>query len=146
MRFLRVAMPAVAILISSLLYAGPAVHPVAQGCIAPTVTSISPNSGPTAGGTAVTITGTGFFNPVTVTIGGAAATSPVAVNSTTVTAVTPAGAAGPADVVVSVGVCGSATLAGGFTYGSAAVPALSPLALALLAVSLAVAAVFVMRR
>ncbi|HEY33294.1 MAG TPA: hypothetical protein G4O10_09370, partial [Dehalococcoidia bacterium] len=41
---------------------------------APTVTSISPTSGPAAGGTSVTITGTNFVNGATVTIGGASAT------------------------------------------------------------------------
>src|SRR5205085_10377511 len=33
----------------------------------PTVTSLSPNTGPAAGGTPVTITGTGFIAPATVT-------------------------------------------------------------------------------
>ena len=47
----------------------------------PTVTAISPNSGPTSGGTSVTITGTGFATGATVTIGGAAATN-VTVDST----------------------------------------------------------------
>ena len=44
----------------------------------PTVSSVSPNSGSTAGGTAVTITGTNFAAGATVTIGGAAATIVVA--------------------------------------------------------------------
>ncbi|MEI9901089.1 MAG: IPT/TIG domain-containing protein [Hyphomicrobium sp.] len=48
----------------------------------PTFTSVSPNSGTTLGGTAVTITGTGFFASHTgVTFGGAAATSIVVVNA-----------------------------------------------------------------
>src|ERR1700733_3232139 len=38
---------------------------------APTITSISPSSGTTAGGTAITITGTGFASGATVTVGGA---------------------------------------------------------------------------
>src|SRR5207253_10334456 len=41
---------------------------------APTVTSVSPSSGSTAGGTSVTITGAYFATGATVTVGGAAAT------------------------------------------------------------------------
>ena len=55
----------------------------------PTVSSVSPNSGSTSGGTAVTITGTNFAAGATVTFGGAAATNVVVVNSTTITATTP---------------------------------------------------------
>ena len=44
---------------------------------------MSPNSGSTAGGTAVTITGTNFAAGATVTFGGTAATNVVVVNSTT---------------------------------------------------------------
>ena len=68
---------------------------------APTVSGVSPNSGSTAGGTSVTISGTNFVNGATVTIGGTAATN-VAVNSgTTITATTPAHAAGVVNVVVT---------------------------------------------
>ena len=38
--------------------------------VTPTVSSVSPNNGPTAGGTAVTITGTNFAAGATVTFGG----------------------------------------------------------------------------
>ena len=41
---------------------------------APTVTAVSPSSGSTAGGTSITITGTGFVSGATVKVGGAAAT------------------------------------------------------------------------
>ena len=85
------------------------------GGTTPTVTSVSPNSGTTAGGTAVTITGTNFATGATVTFGGAAATNVVVVSSTSITATTPAGSAGA--VTVSVTVSGlSGSLAGGFTY------------------------------
>ena len=67
----------------------------------PTVSSVSPSSGPTAGGTSVTITGTNLTGATGVTIGGAAATGVVVVSNTTITAVTPAGAAGTASVVVT---------------------------------------------
>ena len=43
----------------------------------PTVTSVSPNNGTTAGGTSVTITGTNFATGATVTFGGTAATNVV---------------------------------------------------------------------
>ena len=56
----------------------------------PTVTSVSPNNGPTAGGTAVTITGANFATGATVTFGTMAATNVVVNNSTTITATTPA--------------------------------------------------------
>jgi hypothetical protein len=83
--------------------------------IAPTVTSVSPNNGPTAGGTAVTITGTNFAAGATVTIDGAAATNVVVVSATQITATTPAGTAGVANMAVTVnGQTG--TLANGFTY------------------------------
>ena len=76
---------------------------------------MSPNSGSTLGGTAVTITGTNFATGATVTFGGAAATNVVVVNSTTITAITPVGSAGAVTVTVTVsGQSGS--LASGFTY------------------------------
>ena len=83
--------------------------------VAPTVSSVSPNSGSTVGGTAVTITGTNFAVGATVTFGGAAATNVSVANSTKITATTPAGSAGAVTVTVTVnGQSGS--LASGFTY------------------------------
>ena len=83
--------------------------------VVPTVTSVSPNNGSTAGGTAVTITGTNFAAGATATFGGTAATNVVVVNSTTITATTPAGSAGAVIVMVTVnGQRGS--LSNGFTY------------------------------
>ena len=67
----------------------------------PTVSAISPSSGPIAGGTSVTITGANLTGATGVTIGGTAATSVVVVNATTITAVTPAGSAGAKSVVVT---------------------------------------------
>ena len=86
----------------------------------PTVTAISPNAGPTAGGTAVTITGTNFTGATSVTIGGAATTSVVVVNATTITATTPAGTAGAQDVVVTTP-AGNGTGTGLFTYCASAI-------------------------
>jgi len=85
------------------------------GTVLPTVTSVSPNSGPAAGGTAVTITGANFAAGATVTFGTTAATNVAVVNSATITATAPAGSAGAVTVTVTVsGQSGS--LAGGFSY------------------------------
>ena len=82
---------------------------------APTITSISPTSGTTAGGTAIVITGTGFVAGATVTIGGASATVGT-ITSTTIAATTPAGTAGAKDVVVTNLDAQSVTGTGLFTY------------------------------
>ena len=58
----------------------------------PVVTGISPGSGPAAGGTKVTITGTGFTGATHVTFGPAAPARSYTVNSaTSITAITPPG-------------------------------------------------------
>ena len=68
-----------------------------------TITGVLPISGPSIGNTNITITGTNFFNPSTVTIGGAPATNVVVVSDTQITATTPAGFPGPAVVTVNSG-------------------------------------------
>lgn len=83
--------------------------------IAPTVTSISPAVGTYAGGTAVTITGTNFIAGSTVKIGGTSATGVTVVNTTTITAATPAGSVGAQNVVVTTP-GGTATGVGLFNY------------------------------
>jgi IPT/TIG domain len=87
------------------------------------VTSISPISGPIAGGTTVTIKGSGFVSGATVTIGGVGATSVVVAGSTSLTAVTGAHATGLADVTVTIPGPRSATLAQGFFYAPPPMPA-----------------------
>src|SRR5439155_1042360 len=84
----------------------------------PTVTAVNPSSGPTAGGTAITVTGTSFdTGPATVTVGGTGATGVSVVSATQITATTPAHATGLADVVVTIGGQSSAANAGDqFTY------------------------------
>jgi hypothetical protein len=82
------------------------------------VTSIGPVSGPIAGGTAVTIKGSGFAAGATVSIGGVAASGVVVGGSTSLTAVTGAHATGLADVVVTIPGPRSATLAQGFFYST----------------------------
>ena len=84
----------------------------------PVVTGVSPDVGPAAGGTPVTITGTGFTNATSVQFGTAAATG-VAVNAqgTQITATTPAGAT-LVDVTVTTPIATSAvSSADEFTYG-----------------------------
>ena len=84
---------------------------------APTVTSVTPATGPLTGLTVVTIRGTGFEGPAGVTIGGTAASGVTVVNSTTITATTPANPVrGTYDVVVTNLDSGSATRAAAFRY------------------------------
>ncbi len=71
---------------------------------APTVSSVSPGSGPIAGGTPVTITGIGFTGATNVTFGSTAATSftaSTAANDSQIIAITPAGTAGTVDITVT---------------------------------------------
>lgn len=85
-----------------------------------TLTAVSPSSGTASGGTGVTLTGTGLSGATGVTFDGVEATSVNVVNSTTVTAVTPAHATGTVDVVIATP-AGGATLSNGFTYLTTAV-------------------------
>ena len=88
---------------------------------APTIGSITPNSGSTSGGTSVTVSGTNFVPGTTLTIGGISATGVSVTNGTTLTATTPAYVSGSLvkDVVVNNG-AGSATLTNGYTYSASA--------------------------
>src|SRR5262249_4900170 len=65
----------------------------------PTIASIDPPYGPTSGGTTVTVHGTGFVDAsrLLLRFGGAPATALVALNTTTLQAVTPRGAQGVVD-------------------------------------------------
>ena len=81
----------------------------------PTVTALSPASGPTTGGDALTLTGTGFAGTPGVTVGGVAATSIVVVSDTQITATAPAGSAGARDVAVTT-IAGTGSGAGLYTY------------------------------
>ncbi|MFI2279871.1 beta strand repeat-containing protein [Nocardia beijingensis] len=90
--------------------------------VVPTITSISPTSGPTSGGNNVVITGTGFTGPLTVRFGSTATV--FTINSPTqITAVAPAGTG-----TVQVTVTGSGGTSNGVAYTYAAVPALTSLA------------------
>lgn len=91
--------------------------PLGYTFVPPSVTSITPDRGPAAGGQTVTISGTGFGPGEAVSIGGHPATG-VRVNpaGTQLIATTPAGAVGPADVVVTGAGQSQARLPGGYTY------------------------------
>lgn len=83
---------------------------------APTVTSITPNTGTIAGSETVTITGTDFYQISSITLNGVACTSPVTVSSTTATCTTGSTTAGTGNVVVTNADSQFDTLVGGFTY------------------------------
>ncbi|MCC9705101.1 IPT/TIG domain-containing protein [Streptomyces sp. MNU76] len=81
----------------------------------PTAVSITPAVGAAIGGTPIAIIGTNLAG-ATVTIGGVPATGVVVdVTGTVLSAITPAGVAGNAEVVVTTP-AGSVTVTGGFTY------------------------------
>jgi formylglycine-generating enzyme required for sulfatase activity len=84
---------------------------------APTLLSVTPNAGPTTGGTAITLTGTSLASATSVTIGGVPATNLTVVSSTTVTAIVPPGSIGSKNVVVTTA-GGTATLTGAYSYVS----------------------------
>lgn len=81
----------------------------------PDLVSINPTSGIASGGTGFTLTGSNLTGATAVNFGGIAATSVNVVNSTTVTGVTPAHAAGAVDVTIATPL-GLATLTNGYTY------------------------------
>ena len=81
---------------------------------APTILTVSPTSGPTSGGTAVTVTGTNLTDTDQVTFDGNPAPFTV-LSPTTLSAVTPPGTAGLVDVSVS-SEGGTATAVGAYTY------------------------------
>jgi len=82
---------------------------------APSLSSISPNTGPVSGNSNVTLTGTNLTLTNAVTFGGTPATSFNVVNATTVNAVTPAHASGPVNVILTTPI-NSATLTNAYTY------------------------------
>jgi hypothetical protein len=87
-----------------------------DGLPAPTLASVSPASGPITGGTAVTLSGTGFVNGVTVLFGTVGAVSVTFNGATSLTAVAPAQGVGTVPVTVTNPDTKSATLNGAFQY------------------------------
>ncbi len=78
----------------------------------PKITSVSPSSGPSTGGTTVTITGSGLLSAAAPQFGANPATDFLVQNDTVVTATAPVGALGTVDITI--------TTAGGTTAISAA--------------------------
>jgi hypothetical protein len=90
----------------------------------PSVSSVSPSSGSSLGGTAVTLTGTGFSGGATVSFGSSPASSVTVDSSSSITATSPAGS-GTVNVTVTTSSGTSATTAADvFTYIA---PAITPI-------------------
>jgi sugar lactone lactonase YvrE len=84
----------------------------------PTVTAVSPSRGLPAGGTSVSISGTGFYSVSSVSFGGAAATSYVVNGASSISAMSPAGV-GTVDITVTTAEGTSATsVADQYTYAN----------------------------
>lgn len=107
---------------SAFTKSGVAISNFAVAQAAPAITGVSPNSGPEAGGTAVTLTGTDFTGATGLSFGGVSVF--FSVNSpTTITATSPAHAAGAVNIVVSGPGGDSATGASSqFVYDAPAAP------------------------
>jgi hypothetical protein len=87
----------------------------AQKVSLPTIASVAPQTGPSAGAQVVTITGTGLSGVAAVKFGGVLATNLKVANATSVSVTTPAHAPGTVDVVVGDPPV-FATVAAGYTY------------------------------
>ncbi len=86
----------------------------------PVLTSANPTIGALSGGDTITLSGTGFVEPMAVSIGGSLATMVSVTSSTAATCVTPmapGGTPGQVDITVSTSL-GSFLLVDGFRYGS----------------------------
>ena len=85
------------------------------GSCGPVILTVSPVSGPTAGGTLITITGRNLSGATAVAVGGVAASRITVIDENTATAVTPAGVAGATSVSLTTPL-GTASLAAAFAY------------------------------
>ena len=98
------------------VYPGTAVPPPITGGTPPSISSISPASGSSAGGTSVTINGSNFVSGAMANFGGVNAGSTSFVNSSKLTATTPAYPAATVDVTVTNPDTGVGTLPESFTF------------------------------
>ena len=94
----------------------------------PTIASLSPSGGPTTGGTAFTISGTNFTTATAVDFGSTAAASFTVQSPTTITATSPAHAAGVVAVSVTTPVGTSSTTTPTCDYDFGTAPAISTIA------------------
>lgn len=110
--------------------AAPLINSTAVGVLIndgpPSITSVDPSVGPVTGGTAITVTGTGFADGTTLTVGGTEATDVQFVGGKSITAVTPAGSVGAQDVVVTRPDTKTGTASGAFTYEPLPTPTPTP--------------------
>lgn len=83
---------------------------------APTVSATSPTEGPIAGGQTITLTGTNFQTPMTVTIGGVSCLGVSVTTATSLTCSTPAHTPGAKDIIVTDQYSQSATITAGYNY------------------------------
>jgi hypothetical protein len=90
--------------------------------LTPTVTSVSPNSGPTAGGTTVTISGSNFLAGALVLFGTVSAPTVNVTSGSQIQAVSPPNASGLTDVTVQNPGNLSGKLPGAFTYNTTSGP------------------------
>ncbi len=91
----------------------------------PLIGEVSPATGPTIGGTVITITGFNFTDGVSVTVGGSPCVPVLFVDPQTITCETPIGSAGSVDVVVSTVDQQQAVAIGAFTFQSPSPPTTS---------------------
>ncbi len=108
-----------------------AVVTITAGESIPAIDTVSPASGPTAGGTTITISGSRFGAGARVLIGGAPARSVKVVDATTIVAETPSSEAAIVDVTVVSGDGAASTAPGVFQYvpGTATTEQLVPIVL-----------------
>jgi hypothetical protein len=107
--------------------AGGFFHALAYGQPLPRVTKVSPDFGPTTGGTSVTISGARLSEATSVNFGGVRATSFTVTSASSITAASPPEAAGTVDVSVTTAAGTSPPIsADQFSYGPPAVTKVSP--------------------
>lgn len=106
----------ISVLLATLLNSGcNGSEPIAPPPV--TITNVSPTSGPTSGGTGITITGTHFSDVISVTAGGTQLAGRTVVSTNQITGTTPgASTPGATDVVVVSSSNGSDTCEGCFSY------------------------------
>ena len=85
----------------------------------PTVSSVAPSTGPIAGGTTITVSGSGFDNKTKVTIGNSSCTFVNVTSDTSLTCTVPANSSGPVNVSVQDSLSQVTSLKSGFTYAGA---------------------------
>ena len=85
---------------------------------APTVTGLSPSSGPTAGGTSVTISGTNLTGATAVSFGSTAATNVAVLSASQITATSPPGSGTVNVTVTTPGGTSATSAADQFTYNA----------------------------